>query len=127
MMTMKMAIAAFTLSLLGVSTASSAPNKDAGPAQSASAVAVSKAATLFGSQAPAGTATRTVVLTPGMNSVRVNSGETVAFRVGEKAIEWTFIEALNGGSLELALLFPEAPQANGVYVYISPSQIFTGG
>ncbi len=84
-------------------------------------------AALFGSQAPMSYATRTVALAPGMKYVNVDSGETVAFRAGGQTIAWTFAESVHGASIDLGLLLPAVPDAQGVRVFIDRSRLFSGG
>ncbi|QOT80323.1 CzcE family metal-binding protein [Cupriavidus basilensis] len=112
--------AALALSLLGIASAWSATAPT--PATKASRVAA-----LFGSPADVSTTTRTVTLVPGMNYVNVASGETVAFRAGDKTVGWTFLEAIGGTSVDMRTIFPDVAQARGIRVYIAPSQLFTGG
>ncbi len=49
-----------------------------------SATRVGSQAAIFGSQVAAGTASRTVAVTPGMKCVNVASGDTVTFRVASR-------------------------------------------
>ncbi|AMR78390.1 hypothetical protein A2G96_11960 [Cupriavidus nantongensis] len=84
-------------------------------------------ATLFGSLAPANTAARAVTLAPGLKSVNVASGDTVTFRSGAQEATWTFAEFVQGKSVDLGVLFPAMPNAQGVRVYIERSKLFTGG
>ncbi|WP_367395353.1 CzcE family metal-binding protein [Cupriavidus sp. Agwp_2] len=59
---------------------------------------VNQTPTLFGSPAPVESASRRVTLTPGIRTLRVASGETVAFRAGNRTVGWTFLEAIGGTS-----------------------------
>lgn len=83
--------------------------------------------TLFGSPVPDALVSRTIVLTPGMKSVTVASGETVAFKAGSRTVGWTFLEAIGGRSVEMNVIFPDLPEAKGVWVHIERSKLFTGG
>ncbi|AJG21967.1 hypothetical protein RR42_s0371 [Cupriavidus basilensis] len=113
--------AALALSLVGIAAAS--PSAwSATPATKAARVAA-----LFGSPADVSTTTRTVTLVPGMNYVNAASGESVAFRAGDKTVGWTFLEAIGGTSVDMRTIFPAMAQARGIRVYIAPSQLFTGG
>lgn len=84
-------------------------------------------AALFGSVVPAGTASRTIMLRPGMKTVNVASGEAVAFADGDRSVAWQFGEFVHGSTVDLGDLFPSMPSARGVRVNIDRSQIFTGG
>lgn len=88
---------------------------------------VNRTPALFGGPAPEPLASRTIVLTPGMKSVTVASGETVAFKAGNRTIGWTFLEAIGGRSVEMNVIFPDLPEAKGVWVHIERSTLFTGG
>ncbi|KDP87185.1 heavy metal resistance protein CzcE [Cupriavidus sp. SK-3] len=104
---------ALAVSVLGIVSACA-------PLQPASAV-------LFGSAAPVDTATRTISLTPGMKYLRVDSGETIAFRAGSRTVGWTFTEAIGGrSSVELSVIFPDLPEAKGIRVIIAPSPLYRG-
>ncbi|MDR3379904.1 CzcE family metal-binding protein [Cupriavidus basilensis] len=116
--------AALALSLLGIACASPSAWSATAPTPATKAARV---AALFGSPADVSTTTRTVTLVPGMNYVNVASGETVAFRAGDKTVGWTFLEAVGGTSVDMRTIFPEMAQAKGIRVYIAPSQLFTGG
>ncbi|WP_367395194.1 CzcE family metal-binding protein [Cupriavidus sp. Agwp_2] len=88
---------------------------------------VNRTAALFGSPAPDALASRAIVLTPGMKSVTVASGETVAFKAGNRTVGWTFLEAIGGRSIEMNVIFPDLPEAKGVWIHIERSKLFTGG
>ncbi|MDF3833956.1 CzcE family metal-binding protein [Cupriavidus basilensis] len=120
--------ATLALSILSISSAWSA-NAPAGSANTHEAVQAkaSKVAALFGSPAAIGNTTRTVTLAPGMNYVNVASGESVAFRAGDKTVGWTFLEAVGGTSVDMKTIFPEMAEAKGIRVYIAPSRMFSGG
>ena len=92
-----------------------------------SATRVGSQAAIFGSQVPAGTASRTVTVTPGMKYVNVASGDTVTFRSGEQEATWKFAESIRGTTVDLGILLPGMPNAQGVRVYIERSRLFTGG
>ncbi|MGX6568669.1 CzcE family metal-binding protein [Cupriavidus necator] len=99
----------------------------AAPAAGQSATRVGSQAAIFGSQVPAGTASRTVAVTPGMKHVNVASGDTVTFRSGGQQATWKFAESIRGTTVDLGILLPGMPNAQGVRVYIERSQLFTGG
>ncbi|MGX6566961.1 CzcE family metal-binding protein [Cupriavidus necator] len=84
-------------------------------------------AALFGSLAPANTAFRAVTLAPGLKSVNVDSGDTITFRSGAQEATWMFAEFIHGTSVDLGVLFPALPNAQGVRVYIERSKLYTGG
>ncbi|MDF3834150.1 CzcE family metal-binding protein [Cupriavidus basilensis] len=84
-------------------------------------------AALFGSLAPANTAARAVTLAPGLKYVNVASGDTVTFRSGAQEATWTFAEFIHGKSVDLGVLFPAMPNAQGVRVYIERSKLYTAG
>ncbi|MGO4330656.1 CzcE family metal-binding protein [Cupriavidus sp. 2TAF22] len=128
MITKQKLAAALALSLLSMSPAWSAgiPASASAPATAPTAIA-SRVAALFGSPAELRTTTRTVTLTPGMNYIEVASGESVAFRAGDKTVGWTFLQAIGGTSLDLSLIAPELAQARGIRVYVGASEIFKGG
>lgn len=89
--------------------------------------AISPDAALFGSPAPVQTVGRTIAITPETRFVNVVSGESVAIRAGDRTVNWNFLQALNGATLPLRLLMPDAPQAAGVYVHVAPSEVYSGG
>ncbi|WP_454743653.1 CzcE family metal-binding protein [Cupriavidus necator] len=92
-----------------------------------SAMRLGSQAAIFGSQVPAGTASRTVALTSGMKYITVESGDTVTFRSGGQEATWKFAESIRGSSVDLGLILPGMPNAQGVRVYIDRSRLFTGG
>lgn len=62
------------------------------PASTATAQAMAKRhATLYGDPAGQSQASRIIDVKPGMRYVNVDSGETVAFRAGEKIVAWTLV------------------------------------
>ncbi|WP_316149975.1 CzcE family metal-binding protein [Cupriavidus sp. BIC8F] len=93
----------------------------------ASATRVGSQAAIFGSQVAAGTASRTVAVTPGMKYINVASGDTVTFRSGEQEATWKFAESIRGTNVDLGVLLPGVPNAQGVRVYVDRSHLFTGG
>lgn len=119
--------AALALSLLGIASASPSAWSITAPTPATPANKAARVAALFGSPAEVSTTTRTVTLAPGMNYVSVASGESVAFRAGDKTVGWTFLEAIGGTSVEMRTIFPDVAQARGIRVYIAPSQLFSGG
>lgn len=96
------------------------------PASTAHAMA-KRHASLYGDPAGQFQASRIVDVKPGMQYVNVNSGETVAFRAGEKIVAWTFAQMVRDKSVDLGLLMPDLPAGAGVRVYIERSDLFTGG
>ncbi|WP_354687343.1 CzcE family metal-binding protein [Cupriavidus necator] len=42
-------------------------------------------------------------------------------------ITWMFAEFIHGKSVDLGVLFPALPNAQGVRVYIERSKLYTGG
>lgn len=147
MRTKKAAVAAFALSVLSISSAWSADKTKTnagddwaqhvqrqaaeqarGPASPETpVVARNSQAALFGSPSPASPAHRTITLAPGMKYVNVAAGDTVTFKSGDQQATWAFAELVHGGSVDLGLLLPGMPNAQGVRVYIERSQLFTGG
>lgn len=96
-------------------------------AEAGAATPLGPQAALFGSLAPTNTASRAVMLAPGLKSVNVASGDTVTFRSGAQEATWTFAEFVHGTSVDLGVLFPALPNAQGVGVYIERSKLYTGG
>jgi len=45
----------------------------------------------------------------------------------QQAVGWTFLQAIGGSSMKLAVLMPGVPQAQDVYVHIKPSEIYSAG
>ena len=109
--------------LLAPMLAWSAPAPTATPAPAP----VSHYATLFGSPAPAQTVGRTITIEPGTRYVTVASGESVAIRAAGQTVNWTFLEALNGATMPLRVLMPDAQQASRVYIHVAPSQVYSAG
>ncbi|WP_367395235.1 CzcE family metal-binding protein [Cupriavidus sp. Agwp_2] len=136
-MNTKKVITTLALLFLGVSSAWSADKwrGDGGDnwlehvreQKSASMTPVNQTPALFGSPAPIGTATRTITLTPGMKYARVESGETVAFRAGNKTVGGTFLEAIGGKTVDMSFIFPDLPEAKGILVIVEPSTLYRGG
>uniref|UniRef100_UPI003F49444E CzcE family metal-binding protein n=1 Tax=Cupriavidus taiwanensis TaxID=164546 RepID=UPI003F49444E len=83
-------------------------------------------AAIFGGMVPASTASRTVALAPGMKYVNVASGETVTFKSGGQEATWKFAESIRGTSVDLGVMLPGMPNAQGVRVHIERSRLFTG-
>lgn len=83
----------------------------------------------FGLPAAVANASRTISLSPRVRYVHVHSGETVAFRIGDKMLGWTFmVEPVGGGrSVDLSAIFPDLPQAKGVVVFIERSNLYRAG
>jgi hypothetical protein len=116
--------AALALSVLGISSAWSTTE----PAQAPMPVSkAERVAALFGSPADVSTTSRTVTLKPGMNYVDVASGESVAFRAGDKTVGWTFLESIGARAVDMKTIFPDLAQATHIRVYIAPSKLFSGG
>ncbi|MDE4922472.1 heavy-metal resistance protein CzcE [Cupriavidus metallidurans] len=84
-------------------------------------------AALFGDPTDPSRVTRIVDVKPGLRYVNVDSGETVAFRSGEKISAWTFAQMVKDTSVDLGLLMPDLPGSAGVRVYLDRSDLFTGG
>ncbi|MGY2492210.1 CzcE family metal-binding protein [Cupriavidus sp. CP313] len=84
-------------------------------------------AELLGSPAPVATASRAIALTPGVKYVKVDSGETVAFKAGSRTVAWTFLESIDGASSKLSVILPDVPEASGIILYIERSKLFTAG
>jgi len=97
------------------------------PALAWSAPAISHDAALYGSPAPAEAVTRTIDIAPGTHFVRVDSGESVAIRAGGQTVGWTFLQALNGSTMNLGVLMPQVRQARDVYIQIAPSEVYSAG
>jgi len=91
-----------------------------------SATRAGSQAAIFGSMVPASTASRTVALAPGMKYVNVASGETVTFKSGGQEATWKFAESIRGTSVDLGVMLPGMPNAQGVRVHIERSRLFTG-
>ncbi|KDP87186.1 hypothetical protein CF70_002760 [Cupriavidus sp. SK-3] len=137
MNTKKMISATLVLAFLGTTSAWSADKwrGDGGDnwlehvreQKSASMTPVNQTPALFGSPASIDTATRTITLTPAMKYARVDSGETVAFRAGNKTVAWTFLEAIGGKTVDMSFIFPDLPEAKGILVIVEPSTLFKGG
>ncbi len=96
----------------------------AAPAQ---AVSLGNSASLFGTQASSGYASRTIALGPETKSVTVASGESVTFRAGSQSASWTFLESIGAQAVNLSVLFPDLVGAKDVWVYIQPSEVFKAG
>ncbi|WP_367395292.1 CzcE family metal-binding protein [Cupriavidus sp. Agwp_2] len=94
--------------------------------KSASMMPANQTPALFGSPASLDTATRAITLTADMKYLRVGSGETVAFRAGNKTVAWTFLEAIGGRSVDMSFIVPDLPEAKGIRVIIAPSPLYRG-
>jgi len=101
------------------------------PAQAATQITVQEAATqgayahLFGTPGKAKMAARTVELR-GQRVVRVQSGETVAFRSGTQIGAWNFTPRADSTTVALKELLPSMPDGSQVYVLIERSQVYSG-
>ena len=98
-----------------------------GVSASAGQAKAKRYAALFGSPTDPSRVTRIVDVKPGLRYVNVDSGESVAFRAGEKTSAWTFAQMIKNTSVDLGLLMPDLPGSAGVRVYIDRSDLFTGG
>lgn len=120
----------FVAIMLGGMSASYA--KEVGGAKSGVSASAGQAtskrhASLFGDPTEPSRVTRVVDVKPGLRYVNVDSGETVAFRAGDKISAWTFAQMIRDTSVDLGLLMPDLPGSIGVRVYIDRSDLFTGG
>lgn len=98
------------------------------PAPASAPVATpTSAAALFGDAARADTVSRTVTIDPGTRYVTVASGESVAIRVGDQTVNWTFLQALNGATMPLRVLMPGVRQARDIYIHVAPSDVYSAG
>lgn len=61
-----------------------------------------------------------------MKYLPVGSGETVAFRAGNKTVAWTFLEAIGDRSVDMSFMFPDLSETNGIIVSIESSTLFRG-
>ncbi|WP_454035919.1 CzcE family metal-binding protein [Cupriavidus metallidurans] len=91
-----------------------------------SAIKPGPQASLFGSEAPAGSTSRVVDVAPGLKYVNVDSGETVTFKSGASEITFAFGQLARTKAIALNELFPELPNSQGVWVYIERSELYTG-
>ncbi len=95
--------------------------------RSASSVPVASAeAALFGERAPDASATRTVIVRPGTKAIPVLAGETVGFHFGTASATWHFAAQSVGESVDLGMLFPDIPLAQGVWAYPRADQFNAG-
>lgn len=94
---------------------------------SLSAIKPGPQASLFGSEAPAGSTSRVVDVAPGLKYVNVDSGETVTFKSGASEITFAFAQLDRNKAVALNVLFPELPGGQGVWVYIEQSELYIGG
>nr|CAC07985.1 CopH protein [Cupriavidus metallidurans CH34] len=94
---------------------------------SLSAIKPGPEASLFGSEAPAGSTSRVVDVAPGLKYVNVDSGETVTFKSGASEITFAFAQLDRNKAVALNVLFPELPGGQGVWVYIEQSRLYIGG
>lgn len=120
----------FVAILLGGMSASYAmevSGSKSGVSASAGQATSKRYAALFGDPTDPSRAARIVDVKPGLRYVNVDSGETVAFRAGEKMSAWTFAQMIKNTSVDLGLLMPDLPGSAGVRVYINRSDLFTGG
>lgn len=101
-------LTALAFSLLGISSAWSADKflgnggdnwlEHVRAQRAASMTPVNKTPALFGNPAPVALASRTITLTPGMKHVTVDSGETVAFKAGNKTVGTSWRQSADGPS-----------------------------
>jgi len=59
----------------------------------------------------------------------VYTGETVAFRIGEKEIGWMFTAPTIGGGqpIDMGSIFPDIPEAKGIAIFIERSNLCRAG
>lgn len=74
----------------------------------------------YGMSAPESTAARVVDITATTRHVAVTDGETITFKVDGQRFTWTFRMYHNEGVVALAAILPQALDARGVMVYVSP-------
>lgn len=118
---------AILLGGMSASYAMEASGPKSGVSASAGQAKAKRYAALFGNPTDPSRVTRIVDVKPGLRYVNVDSGETVAFRAGEKTSAWTFAQMIKNTSVDLGLLMPDLPGSAGVRVYINRSDLFTGG
>lgn len=94
---------------------------------SLSAVRLGPQASLFGSEAPAGSTARVVEVAPGLKYVNIDSGETVTFKSGAREITFAFGQLGSNKAVAINELFPELPGGQGVWLYIEQSELYAGG
>ncbi|MGH7462769.1 MAG: CzcE family metal-binding protein, partial [Longimicrobiales bacterium] len=83
-------------------------------------------AALFGAPAAGPEAPRAVSVLPGMNSIAVKSGEAVRFDFGTASATWTFAPRTGNTAVDLGMLFPDIPAAQGVWAHLNGSSIYGG-
>lgn len=98
----------------------------AGAAPAAEFARTSARAALFGARASDATTTRTVVIQPGMEAIPVEAGESVRFAFGPTSAAWTFASRPGDTAVDLGLLFPDIPAAQGVWAYPNGSRLYSG-
>lgn len=76
----------------------------------------------YGYDAPCAAADRTIVVGKGTRHLNVVQLETVAIRVGDKTVNWTF-DALPKRSFPLSAIIPGA---EGVTVHVAESPLYSG-
>lgn len=83
----------------------------------------------FGHPVAIAHASRTIILTPRIRYVHVYTGETVAFRIGEKEIGWMFtVPTIGGGQpIDMGSIFPDIPEAKGIAIFIERSNLYRAG
>ncbi|WP_051975095.1 CzcE family metal-binding protein [Cupriavidus necator] len=87
----------------------------------------SPSARLFGEAVSSSEGARTVRINPQVKAVAVRSGETIRFDFGSTSAAWQFAARPGNTAVELGTLFPEIPEAKGVWAYQNGSSSFAGG
>ncbi|MGN5480174.1 CzcE family metal-binding protein (plasmid) [Cupriavidus basilensis] len=93
---------------------------------SLSAIKPGPQASLFGSEAPAGSTSRVVDVAPGLKYVNVDSGETVTFKSGASEITFAFGQLARTKAIALNVLFRNCLTARVSGCTSSGAELYTG-
>lgn len=77
---------------------------------------------VHGHAAATSRADRVIEVHAGMGHVNVTSGETVLFKVGNRAFAWTFEPTLAHPSFDISEIAPHGVAVRGVRIYCAPDQ-----
>ena len=75
------------------------------------------ASALFGERVHDARATTDVSVSPGVKAIPVSAGDSVRFNFGTTSATWHFAPQSGGEAVDLGLLFPDVPAAQGVWAY----------
>lgn len=123
---MKQTRIALAIVMLGAVSAmpAAAQANPAAPQRAAVVPAWKNPISLYGQPAAVAEATRTIDLAQAGGWINLETGETVAFRSGDRIAAWSFAPAVRHRTVQLSQLLPELPQADTVRLYLERASLY---